>query len=130
MRYTDLLKLPEWQKRRLGMLEAAGWVCKKCGAKSMQLHVHHLKYVAGRKPWEYSDDELIVLCEDCHDAEHDQETSAADVELEKQIDAAQKSLLAETDLQTKRATFVAMTMLIKQRSPQHIKQLEYRRGLR
>jgi hypothetical protein len=31
------------------------------------LHVHHRYYLRGKKPWEYDDDALTTLCEDCHD---------------------------------------------------------------
>ena len=30
--YAELLKKPQWQKRRLQMLEKAGWKCVECGA--------------------------------------------------------------------------------------------------
>ena len=30
------------------------------------LNVHHKYYVNGNKPWEYSSDALVTLCEDCH----------------------------------------------------------------
>lgn len=65
--YADLLKDPRWQKKRLLVLEAAGWECSSCGANDKTLHVHHLRYVRGRMPWEYPNDELEVLCEGCHE---------------------------------------------------------------
>ena len=68
--YADLLKKPQWQKRRLQMLEAANWKCVECGAEEHQLHVHHKRYVAGAMPWEYADEDLAVLCEQCHDMAH------------------------------------------------------------
>lgn len=68
--YWELLKHPEWQKRRLHMLDAAGWECEKCGAKEKTLHVHHKQYIKGRKPWEYEDTQLAVLCEGCHEDAH------------------------------------------------------------
>ena len=34
------------------------------------LNVHHKYYVSGRKPWEYDNDALITLCQDCHCLEH------------------------------------------------------------
>ena len=68
--YAELLKKPQWQKRRLQMLEKAGWKCVECGAEEQQLHVHHKRYIAGAKPWEYEDEDLAVLCETCHDMAH------------------------------------------------------------
>jgi hypothetical protein len=68
--YRDLLRLPQWQKRRLTRLEASGWACEQCRATERELQVHHKRYVRGRAPWEYEDDELEVLCDNCHAAEH------------------------------------------------------------
>jgi hypothetical protein len=34
------------------------------------LNVHHKRYRRGAKPWEYEANELIVLCEDCHEEWH------------------------------------------------------------
>lgn len=68
--YAELLKKPQWQKRRLQMLEKADWKCVECGAEERQLHVHHRRYIAGAMPWEYADEDLAVLCEQCHDKAH------------------------------------------------------------
>lgn len=70
MSYGDLLRDPRWQKKRLEMLDAAGWKCKTCGSGEKTLNVHHRKYRSGAKPWEYENTELDVLCEDCHAALH------------------------------------------------------------
>jgi hypothetical protein len=64
--YSDLLKDPRWQKKRLEVLEAAGWSCERCGDKTRTLHVHHKKYRRGADPWEYDREELQSLCEPCH----------------------------------------------------------------
>lgn len=34
------------------------------------LNVHHKYYIEGKKPWEYDNDALITLCQDCHKLEH------------------------------------------------------------
>lgn len=34
------------------------------------LNVHHNYYTRGKKPWEYPDDALVTLCEDCHKKRH------------------------------------------------------------
>lgn len=34
------------------------------------LNVHHTYYIKGKAPWEYEDDALITLCEDCHKKAH------------------------------------------------------------
>ena len=34
------------------------------------LNIHHKYYVRGRKPWEYPNDALITLCQECHQNRH------------------------------------------------------------
>lgn len=72
MSYSDLLKDPRWQRKRLEILESRGWVCENCGDSDKTLHVHHVRYVKGRMPWEYDGSELKVFCEKCHKERHDQ----------------------------------------------------------
>jgi hypothetical protein len=73
--YIELLRDPRWQKKRLLKLEAAGWHCERCCDGSTMLQVHHKRYIKGRMPWEYDDAELAVLCEPCHEAEHEDKES-------------------------------------------------------
>jgi hypothetical protein len=68
--YYELLKSPHWQKKRLEILEAANWSCDNCGDKEKTLNVHHRIYIKGRKPWEYENDQLEALCEECHKTHH------------------------------------------------------------
>jgi len=63
---------PRWQRKRLEVLEAAGWRCEYCSDGENTLHVHHSHYVKGRKPWEYERSELRALCADCHEEHHTQ----------------------------------------------------------
>jgi hypothetical protein len=69
--YSELLRDPRWQKIRLKKLEAADWRCERCMDAETTLNVHHKRYVKGRMPWEYDEAELAVLCEPCHEAEHE-----------------------------------------------------------
>lgn len=64
--YSEKLKDPRWQKRRLQILEKARWTCVYCESETKSLHVHHLFYEKGKDPWEYEDSMLMVLCQDCH----------------------------------------------------------------
>ena len=66
MSYNELLKHPKWQKKRLKILERAGFECEYCESKENTLHVHHGYYEKGLKPWEYPDESLHCLCENCH----------------------------------------------------------------
>jgi len=64
--WYELLTHPKWQRKRLDILSRAGFKCEDCGSESKTLHVHHAYYEKGLAPWEYSDDTLHCLCEDCH----------------------------------------------------------------
>lgn len=68
--YAEQLKHPNWQRKRLEMLDAAGFECACCGDKETTLHVHHRQYIKGRMAWEYENTQLEVLCEACHKVEH------------------------------------------------------------
>ena len=72
--YYKLLKDPRWQKRRLEILEQAEFRCIQCESEEKTLHVHHTIYRKGKKPWEYSDHDLQVLCESCHGDRHESES--------------------------------------------------------
>lgn len=66
MKYSDKLRDPRWQKKRLEILEAAAFTCEDCGNKENELQVHHCFYAKGREPWEYNRNSLICVCVDCH----------------------------------------------------------------
>jgi len=51
---------------RLKIMERDGFACRKCAAKDKTLHVHHHYYTKGAEPWEYDDEVLVTLCNDCH----------------------------------------------------------------
>ncbi len=67
MNYSEKLKDPRWQKKRLKIMERDDFTCQNCYREDISLNVHHLKYIKGREPWEYSDKYLVTLCEKCHD---------------------------------------------------------------
>lgn len=66
MKYSDKLKDPRWQKKRLQILERDKWTCRACCSKENTLHVHHLFYIPKLEPWEIPDGLLVTLCCDCH----------------------------------------------------------------
>lgn len=68
--YSEQLKHPMWQKKRLEVLNAANFQCACCRDKETTLHVHHKHYVKGRLPWEYEASDLEALCVDCHESAH------------------------------------------------------------
>lgn len=66
MNYLEKLKSPKWQKKRLEILERDNFSCRCCGNSESSLHVHHTKYIVNTDPWEYENESLITLCENCH----------------------------------------------------------------
>jgi len=77
--YSEKLKDPRWQKKRLEVLQRDDFCCLRCLDSESTLAVHHLFYIRGRNPWEYPMWSLETLCESCHDDEH----SAPEAEDEK-----------------------------------------------
>lgn len=71
--YWELLRRPEWQEKRLRIMERAGFKCEQCEDKETTLNVHHKYYTKGAKPWEYPNESLICLCEPCHEEWHYQD---------------------------------------------------------
>ena len=64
--YSELLKDPRWQKKRLEIMMRDKFTCKLCGDTETTLHIHHKEYINGNNPWEYDDLTLITVCENCH----------------------------------------------------------------
>lgn len=75
MTYSEKLRDPRWQRKRLEILNRDDFTCRDCGDKDHTLHIHHCLYGRGKEPWEAPADELRTLCEECHEErssiEHD-----------------------------------------------------------
>lgn len=73
--YRELLRRPEWDEKRSHILRIRGYRCERCGRDAFKnnivLHVHHIKYISGRMPWEYYDRELMCVCGSCHRIIHE-----------------------------------------------------------
>lgn len=72
--YNYLLQRPEWIYKAIRIKERDGHCCKYCG-NVCNLQVHHKyysRYPNGMKvmPWNYPDDALITLCQNCHEKVH------------------------------------------------------------
>ena len=70
-KYSEKLRDPRWQKKRLEVLERDEWMCQCCYDSESTLHVHHKYYEKGNEPWEYPADSLLTLCDDCHNEEYE-----------------------------------------------------------
>lgn len=69
MKYSDKLKDPRWQKKRLEIFERDNWACVLCCDHESTLNVHHVEYIKNKEPWDYDDKYLWTLCNKCHDIE-------------------------------------------------------------
>lgn len=68
--YSEQLKHPQWQRKRLEMLDRDNFTCRTCARDDKTLHVHHKTYIKGRLAWEYEDSNFETLCEECHEVAH------------------------------------------------------------
>ena len=62
--YSEKLKDPRWQGKRLEIIKRDGNKCVFCG-ETNKLEVHHGYYETGLEPWEYDDETLHTLCNEC-----------------------------------------------------------------
>jgi hypothetical protein len=67
--YSEKLKDPKWQRKRLEILDRDNFTCQICEDTEKTLHVHHKYYKKGAEPWEYENESLVSLCWECHECE-------------------------------------------------------------
>lgn len=75
--YSEKLKHPLWQRKRLEVLDRAGFSCEFCGCEEEMLHVHHKYYEKGKEPWDYPDNAFVCLCKKCHESRHEEKEEIA-----------------------------------------------------
>ena len=68
MTYSEKLKSPKWQKKRLEVLQRDNFSCVLCGDNKTELHINHKKY--NGEPWNSDNKDLETLCKDCHLLHH------------------------------------------------------------
>ena len=69
--YKEQLNDIRWQAFRLFVLTARGTKCEMCGSTENVIHIHHNRYIFGKKAWEYTCNDVEVLCSYCHKKIHD-----------------------------------------------------------
>jgi 5-methylcytosine-specific restriction endonuclease McrA len=69
MTYSEKLRDPRWQRKRLEILQRDNWACLECQSKNKPLQVHHIIY-GKREPWDYPDYLYQTLCDECHKERH------------------------------------------------------------
>lgn len=75
-KYSEKLRDPRWQKKRLEVMNRDKFTCQICLDDKKTLNVHHLYYRRGCEPWDYDASELITLCQECHEFESENRAGA------------------------------------------------------
>jgi len=66
-RYQRVLCSALWWERKAELIEVRGCCCEWCGADDEEIELHHLSY---EHLGDERDDELVLLCVDCHRQAH------------------------------------------------------------
>jgi len=74
MKYSEKLRDPRWQEKRLFILNRDAFTCVLCNEYGATVHAHHNYYLPNREPWDYPDKAFYTLCDKCHKEEHDIES--------------------------------------------------------
>ena len=64
--YSEKLRDPKWQKKRLEVLQRDEFCCQLCLDTTTELQVHHLSYEKNKEPWEYDNSNFETYCKHCH----------------------------------------------------------------
>lgn len=74
MNRKDEYQDERWKERAAEIRKLDHNKCAMCGAKDVELHVHHLAYPPPPcHIWDAADSELVTLCKDCHATVHETE---------------------------------------------------------
>jgi len=79
--YNQYWNDPRWLSFSNRLKEKYNFKCQVCGYVGSNLRVHHLKYDKenpNRRPWEYYENNLTVLCEGCHDNHHNKQYATSE----------------------------------------------------
>lgn len=74
--YDKLLDTTQWKIKREEILKRDNYTCRHCGKTNCMLQVHHKYYNkypdnSYPPPWDYPNEALITLCNECHKKEHE-----------------------------------------------------------
>ena len=69
MNYQEYLHSAAWRQRASQAKQRAHWQCQECGngGNKSSLHAHHKTY---QRLGHERDDDIIILCEECHSNKH------------------------------------------------------------
>lgn len=69
--FSEQYKTEEWKafSRRMRDMQPSCEACRRAPPQ-VKLNVHHLVYDSERKLWDYERNEVVILCEGCHQSIH------------------------------------------------------------
>ena len=68
--YEELLEDPKWTKKRNHIMGRDNYLCQITFDNKEPICVHHKRYIEGKKPWEYEDEDLITISQEVHGQIH------------------------------------------------------------
>lgn len=68
--YGAQLDDERWKAMARNIRHKSENVCSSCKQRGKKLHVHHITYEPGKKAWEYSEENFVCFCEECHGVAH------------------------------------------------------------
>ena len=68
-KYENQLKDKRWLAFRKFIFAVRGGKCEMCNA-DYDLQIHHLRYIKGAYAWEYTCNDVMVVCGTCHKKIH------------------------------------------------------------
>nr|DAY73205.1 MAG TPA: NinG recombination protein [Caudoviricetes sp.] len=68
--YKEQMNDPRWVERSREIMKRDDFTCQLCGKSHTKLNVHHIRYIKGKDYWDYPDELLMTVCENCHQKIH------------------------------------------------------------
>ncbi len=68
--YVSKLNTDEWKEFSRRIRSQRNGACECCKQKGKETHVHHFAYNPELEPWQASDDDVALLCRECHNELH------------------------------------------------------------
>lgn len=70
--YSRELATEEWRSFSASVRSGKGNACHCCRRSDRVTQVHHMFYEWGKKAWEYDHNDVLLLCDHCHKALHEE----------------------------------------------------------
>lgn len=68
--YRSQLSAPQWEEFRRAYVARHGSYCRSCNRSGVEVQLHHIVYDRDKTLWEHDDQDLALLCRECHERWH------------------------------------------------------------